>query len=152
LSQENGSLNDARCAGSARYRAETTLKIILVEKETVMIILFTSCLPMGKGDEDKNPAWRENGLGSSDLTERWGVELERNVQLGDCGRLLSIKEVAAILGVSRDSVVRLIRRGELEVFDFPTMGGRGKNRKCMIPEYEVMRFLERISLKRKLIA
>jgi excisionase family DNA binding protein len=74
------------------------------------------------------------------------------MQLGDCGRLLSIKEVAAILGVSRDSVVRLIRRGELEVFDFPTMGGRGKNRKCMIPEHEVMRFLERISLKRKLIA
>jgi excisionase family DNA binding protein len=67
-------------------------------------------------------------------------------------RLLSIKEVAFLLGVGRDSVVRLIKRGKLETFEFPTMGGRGKNKKRMIPEMEVMRFLEEISMKRKHVA
>ena len=67
-------------------------------------------------------------------------------------RLLSIKEVAFILGVGRDTVVRLSNRGYLEAFEFPTMGGRGKNVKRMVPEMEVMRFLEEITKKRKLVA
>jgi excisionase family DNA binding protein len=67
-------------------------------------------------------------------------------------RLLSIKEVAFILGVGRDTVVRLIKRGHLETFEFPTMGGRGKNVKRMIPEMEVMRFMEAITKKRKQVA
>ena len=67
-------------------------------------------------------------------------------------RLLSVKEVAFFLGVGRDSVVRLIKRGYLETFEYPTMGGRGKNKKRMIPEMEVARFLEEISRKRKQVA
>jgi len=57
------------------------------------------------------------------------------------GKMYSIKEVAAILGVSRDAVVRLIERGKLKCVTFPQMGGRGKNRKRLIPEAEVERFL-----------
>ena len=52
------------------------------------------------------------------------------MQLGDCGRLLCIKEVAAILGVGRYSVMRLIRRGELESFDFQMMGGKRQEREA----------------------
>lgn len=75
------------------------------------------------------------------------------MQLRDGGRLLAIKEAAWILGIGRDSVMRLIRRGELEAFEFPTMGGRGKNMKRVIPETEVVRFLQQISSKRrKLVA
>jgi len=57
-------------------------------------------------------------------------------------KLLSIKEVAGILGMSRDAVTRLIKRGELTVIEFPRMGGRGKNLKRMISEGEVRRFLD----------
>jgi excisionase family DNA binding protein len=67
-------------------------------------------------------------------------------------RLLAIKEVAFLLGLSPDSVFRLIKRGELGCFEFPTMGGRGRNKKRMVPETEVMRFLERASSNRKRIA
>lgn len=54
--------------------------------------------------------------------------------------------------MGRDSVRRLIDNGELEAFEFPKMGGRGKNVRRMIAEPELMRFLEQISTKRKLIA
>jgi len=56
------------------------------------------------------------------------------------GKLYSIKEVAGILDVGRDSVVRLIRRGKLKCVEFPQMGGRGKNKKRLIPEAEIDRF------------
>jgi excisionase family DNA binding protein len=59
------------------------------------------------------------------------------------GRLLSIKEVAAILFVGRDTVVRLIKKGWLKCVEFPTMGGRGKNVKRMVPERYVQEFIER---------
>ena len=55
-----------------------------------------------------------------------------------CGRL--IKEVAFVLGVSRDSVSRLIRRGELKAVRLPRMGGRGANRIYRVPESAVDRF------------
>jgi transposase len=74
------------------------------------------------------------------------------VQLGDCGRLFAIKEAAGILGVSRDSVGRLLNNGELECFDFPKMGGAGKNRKRMATERGIIRFMERGTLKQKRIA
>ena len=75
------------------------------------------------------------------------------MQLGDCGRLLSIKEAAWILGnMSRDSIVRLIHNGEIEVFDVPRMGGRGINKKYLIPEREIIRLLERRTAKLKRIA
>lgn len=60
----------------------------------------------------------------------------------DFGRLLAIKEVAGLLGVGRDSVVRLIKRGALKAVEFPTMGGSGRNVKRMVSEREVRRFLE----------
>jgi len=61
----------------------------------------------------------------------------------DYGRLLSIKEVAAILGVGRDTVVRLIKKGWLRCIEFPTMGGRGKNVRRLVPERYVREFIER---------
>jgi excisionase family DNA binding protein len=56
------------------------------------------------------------------------------------GKMYSIKEAAAMLWVGRDSVVRLILRGKLKCVEFPQMGGRGKNKKRMIPEAELDRF------------
>jgi len=64
--------------------------------------------------------------------------------------LLSIKEAAGKLAVGRDSVGRLIDRGELEAVEFPKMGGRGKNRKRMIEDDEIERFKERRKSRRKL--
>jgi excisionase family DNA binding protein len=57
------------------------------------------------------------------------------------GKLYTIKEAAARLDIGRDSVVRLIARGKLKCVEFPRMGGRGKNRKRLIPEVEIERFL-----------
>jgi excisionase family DNA binding protein len=57
-------------------------------------------------------------------------------------KLLSIKEVADLLAVSRDSVSRLIRRGDLKAVEFPRMGGRGKNIKRQVYRGEVNRFVE----------
>jgi excisionase family DNA binding protein len=57
------------------------------------------------------------------------------------GKLYSIKEAAPLLGVERDSVSRLIRRGKLKCVELPQMGGRGKNKKRLIPEAEIDRFL-----------
>ena len=54
--------------------------------------------------------------------------------------LLSIKEAAAELGVGRDSVVRLINRGELPCVKFPRMGGTGKNKKRMVESEEIKSF------------
>lgn len=57
--------------------------------------------------------------------------------------LLSIKEVAADLGIGRDSVTRLIDNGELDAIEFPRMGGYGKNRERRIEQEEVERFKQR---------
>lgn len=56
--------------------------------------------------------------------------------------LLSIKEVAGRLSVGRDSVARLMDRGELQAVEFPRMGGQGKNRKRMVEDTEIERFKE----------
>jgi excisionase family DNA binding protein len=42
-------------------------------------------------------------------------------------KMYAVKEAAGVLGVSRDSVMRLIRAGKLKAIRFPRMGGRGKN-------------------------
>lgn len=55
-------------------------------------------------------------------------------------KMLSVKEVAYALGVSRDSVSRLIRRGELRAVRLPRMGGRGANRIYRVPESMVKLF------------
>jgi predicted DNA-binding transcriptional regulator AlpA len=59
----------------------------------------------------------------------------------DFGRMLAIKEVAAVLCVGRDSVVRLIKRGALKCIEFPRMGGSGKNVKRMVSEKELRHFM-----------
>ncbi len=56
-------------------------------------------------------------------------------------KMLSVKEVAGVLGVSRDSVVRLVRRGHLKCVVLPQMGGRGRNSGRRFRETEVRRFL-----------
>ena len=55
-------------------------------------------------------------------------------------KMWSVKEVAFVLGVSRDSVSRLIRRGELKAVRLPRMGGRGANRIYRVPEAAVDHF------------
>jgi excisionase family DNA binding protein len=63
-------------------------------------------------------------------------------------KMFSVKEAAGLLGVSRDSVVRLIDGGYLEAVRFPRMGGRGFNRPTRIEEAELKRFIERNKKKR----
>jgi excisionase family DNA binding protein len=57
------------------------------------------------------------------------------------GKMYSIKEVAGILGVGRDTIVRLMRSGTLKCVELPRTGGRGKNKKRLIPERELDRFI-----------
>ena len=42
-------------------------------------------------------------------------------------RMYSIKEVAGMLSVGRDTVARMIRNGNLKAVRLPRCGGRGKN-------------------------
>jgi len=58
-------------------------------------------------------------------------------------KMYSPKEAAGVLACSRDSVVRLMNRGEIEFVEFPRMGGRGMNRKRLVLESGIKRFLER---------
>jgi len=62
-------------------------------------------------------------------------------------KLYDAKEVAGVLCCSRDSVVRLWNRGELEYVEFPRMGGRGLNGKRKATESGLKRFLERHTKK-----
>jgi excisionase family DNA binding protein len=62
--------------------------------------------------------------------------------------LLSIKEAAGELSVGRDSVVRLIKRGELRAVEFPRMGGKGVNVKRMVEDDEIRSFKERRAIGR----
>jgi len=52
------------------------------------------------------------------------------------------KEAAGILGVSYDTVGRLIRNGELEAVALPRCGGRGLNIKYLISESAILQFLK----------
>ena len=61
--------------------------------------------------------------------------------------LRSVKEVAGALAVSRDSVARLIGKGELEAIAFPPMGGKGVNVKRMVEDDEIERFKKRRAIK-----
>jgi transposase len=64
--------------------------------------------------------------------------------------LRSRKEAAGALGMSPDSVTRLVNNGELQAIVFPRMGGKGRNRKLMIDDEEIKRFKERRATKLKL--
>jgi excisionase family DNA binding protein len=63
-------------------------------------------------------------------------------------KMMSVKEVAGCLGISRDSVVRLINGGYLVAVRFPRMGGRGHNVGTRVSESEVKSFISRNSTKR----
>jgi excisionase family DNA binding protein len=58
-------------------------------------------------------------------------------------KMYSVKEVAGLLGVSRDSVVRLIQNGHLRAIRLPRMGGHGSNGSSRVQESEVRSFIER---------
>jgi len=58
-------------------------------------------------------------------------------------KMYSVKEAAGLLGVSRDSVVRLIHNGHLSAVRFPMMGGKGSNGSNRIEESEIRGFIER---------
>ena len=55
------------------------------------------------------------------------------------------KEAAAILGLSPDTVLRLIRRGELRAWKLPGSNGRRKRQYEVwrIPQSELVRFIKR---------
>jgi hypothetical protein len=57
--------------------------------------------------------------------------------------LRSRKEAAGELGISPDSVTRLIHGGHLKGVKFPRMGGTGRNVKWMIDDEEIRRFKDR---------
>jgi hypothetical protein len=59
-------------------------------------------------------------------------------------RMYSVKEAAFILGVSRDTVIRLIKRGHLKAIVFPVISSK-RNRKYLtrrIPASELRRFMD----------
>jgi excisionase family DNA binding protein len=57
--------------------------------------------------------------------------------------MLSMKEAAVALGLSRESVKALIERGELIAVRHPVMRGKGKNFRYEIPESEIVKYIER---------
>jgi hypothetical protein len=59
--------------------------------------------------------------------------------------LRSRKEVAGELGISPDSVTRLIDKRQLKGIKFPIMGGCGRNVKWMVDDEEIKRFKARNS-------
>jgi excisionase family DNA binding protein len=71
---------------------------------------------------------------------------EREFNLGvtkmnSLGKMYSVKEVAGMLGVGRDTVMRLIRRGRLKAVKLPICGGRGKNVTYRVSEGDIGDFL-----------
>lgn len=56
-------------------------------------------------------------------------------------KFYAVKEVAGILGVSRDTVVRLIKNGEMKAVKLPKCGGRGLNTTYRIPSSSVLRLI-----------
>lgn len=64
----------------------------------------------------------------------------------DPGRFYSVWEVAAILNIGRDSVMRLIHGDKLRAMKYPRMGGRGKNNKWMVAGNDLIRFIESCSM------
>jgi len=64
-------------------------------------------------------------------------------------KMLSVKEVAGRLGISRDSVARLIRNGALDAVRFPRMGGRCRNIGTRVGESEIENFKKRNSTKKR---
>ena len=61
----------------------------------------------------------------------------------EVGRWYLVIDTAIGLNISRDAVMRLIRKGELTAMAYPRMGGRGRNTKWMVEGGSVLRFIER---------
>jgi excisionase family DNA binding protein len=58
-------------------------------------------------------------------------------------KMYSVKEAAGVLGFSRDTVVRVIRRGHLKAWKLPKAGSRKRQYECYrIPESELLRFMK----------
>jgi excisionase family DNA binding protein len=83
----------------------------------------------------------KDGQGFSIRRKARGIQLWRQSMIPQLGKMYAIKEAAAILGVGRDTVVRLIRSGQLKCVELPRTGGRGRNKKRLIPERELDRFV-----------
>ena len=58
-------------------------------------------------------------------------------------KMYSVKEVAGALGVSRDSVARLIDGGHMAAIKLPRMGGKGRNGSWRVEESELVNFKQR---------
>ena len=72
----------------------------------------------------------------------WGIHTWRQV-MDSSERWLSVKEVAALLSVSPDTVRRLVKRSELRALVIPVRGSRRRRiyQSLRISDSEVMRFI-----------
>lgn len=61
--------------------------------------------------------------------------------MNSMGKMYSVKEVAGLLGVGRDTVMRLIRRGKLRAIKLPICGGRGRNVTFRLAENDLGEFI-----------
>jgi excisionase family DNA binding protein len=67
---------------------------------------------------------------------------EANMKWIEPERFYTIDDTASILNIGRDSVRRLIERGQLPAVKYPKMGGKGKNVKWMILGTLLIQFIE----------
>jgi len=60
-------------------------------------------------------------------------------------KMYSVKEAAAVLGVSADTVLRLVRRGHIKAWKLPGSGNRRKRQYEVwrIPESGLLYFMKR---------
>ena len=56
-------------------------------------------------------------------------------------KMLSVKEVAAVFAVGRDTVIRWINNGSLKALELPKAGGKGRNKTWRIPLSSLRRLL-----------
>jgi excisionase family DNA binding protein len=69
--------------------------------------------------------------------------MQSTAAFGEYGRFYTVFEVAAILNIGRDSVMRLVHSGKLKAMKYPRMGGRGRNVKWMVAECDLKDFIDR---------
>ena len=58
-------------------------------------------------------------------------------------RFYSVKETGDKLGIGRDAVVSLIKKGKLPAVMYPRMRGKGANVKRMVLGADIIRFIEK---------
>jgi hypothetical protein len=82
-----------------------------------------------------------------DCRKAGGIQLGRFKMFPQFEKLYSPKEAAGILCCSRDAVVRMMNRGDLDYIQFPRMGGRGINVKRLLRESVLVLFLRKNTKK-----